>query len=431
MPMIADFPLVVRQPGSAQDVGPFLDVITWVLLITSSLAVLTRLVTKKALRRRVDIDDAFVVAALLTSIGSGIAVCIQTANGLGEDIALLTKSDVVRYEKSAYATKLLYIATLAFAKLSIISLLMILTASVLHRKVGITLATFIAAWGVVSEITAAFECGLKKPWNSNGPDATCLNMPAFWRATGIINMLTDLTLIFFPVHVIVTLQMSVGKRLTILLFFGARSLDIIATGIQLAYADAFNSPNHTRALWKWTLTTQIIQCITIVTSCIPYLRPLLESIPSGMYGADELRRRGTPSFLGYSKGKDGNYKLSDVSTSSGRSARSHVNGTRKNSMSPNNGKLTSHCNSASGIPGGVPRPDGENLGVEISAQYHVGERSWEENSTRSEPKIIKTTVVTSEWEEVEGAEEEASSERFTRHIRINDTKSSKALKGLV
>lgn len=47
---------------------------------------------------------------------------------------------------------------------------------------------------------------------------------AFWQGMGVINMLTDLALILFPVHVIVTLQMSTAKKFTILTFFGARSL---------------------------------------------------------------------------------------------------------------------------------------------------------------------------------------------------------------
>ena len=55
---------VTRQPGS-EDLGPFLNVVTWVLLITSGLAVLTRLVTKRALKRLIDIDDGFVIAALV------------------------------------------------------------------------------------------------------------------------------------------------------------------------------------------------------------------------------------------------------------------------------------------------------------------------------------------------------------------------------
>lgn len=56
---------IPRQPGSRDDLGPFLNVVTWIMLITSALAVVTRLITKRALKRRVDIDDVFVVLALV------------------------------------------------------------------------------------------------------------------------------------------------------------------------------------------------------------------------------------------------------------------------------------------------------------------------------------------------------------------------------
>jgi hypothetical protein len=57
-----------RQIGSSDSprgLGPLLNVVTWILLITSSLAVGTRLITKRALRRRIDVDDLFVIAALV------------------------------------------------------------------------------------------------------------------------------------------------------------------------------------------------------------------------------------------------------------------------------------------------------------------------------------------------------------------------------
>lgn len=57
---------IPRQPGSRDNLGPFLNVVTWILLITSALAVVTRLVTKRALKRRVDVDDAFVLLALVS-----------------------------------------------------------------------------------------------------------------------------------------------------------------------------------------------------------------------------------------------------------------------------------------------------------------------------------------------------------------------------
>ncbi|KAF2786903.1 hypothetical protein K505DRAFT_354168 [Melanomma pulvis-pyrius CBS 109.77] len=407
--------LVARQPGSEKNLGPFLNVITWMLLITSALAVLTRLVTKRALRRRIDVDDAFVVAALIASIGSGIAVNIQTANGLGRDISSLAKSQMIAYEKSEYANKLLYIATLALAKLSIISLMMILTASDLHRRLGITLTTFIAVWGIASVLAAAFQCGIKHPWHSFGQGSSCFSLPAFWRGMGAINMLTDVALILFPVHVIVTLQMSTGKKVTILTFFGARSLDIIATGIQIAWTPAFESSNPTLDLWKWTLTSQIIECITILTSCVPYLRPLLESIPSGMYGADELRRRGTPSELGYSNGKNVSYKLSSTASTAADTSRSKSQGETgiRRFLPILSDNFTSHSNSASGLPGGPRRPDGE-TDVEISAPGIGEERRWETESTGSQAKIMKTTVVSAEWEEAQRSKGSSDEIMITR-----------------
>ena len=108
---------IPRQPGSGDNLGPFLNVVTWILLITSALAVVTRLITKRALKRRVDVDDAFVLLALvrkthylavyprltigvqITSIGSGASVSIQVANGLGREFSTLSEKRIEAYLK--------------------------------------------------------------------------------------------------------------------------------------------------------------------------------------------------------------------------------------------------------------------------------------------------------------------------------------------
>jgi hypothetical protein len=91
--------------------------------------------------------------------------------------SLLAFQHIANYlPQSEYATKLLYIATLALAKLSIISLMMILTASDLHRRLGITLTTFIAVWGVASELAAAFQCGISEPWHFFGQGSKCFSL---------------------------------------------------------------------------------------------------------------------------------------------------------------------------------------------------------------------------------------------------------------
>ena len=84
-------------------------------------------------------------------------------------------ADVPRIQ-AEYANKLLYIATLASAKISIVSLLLLLTASEGHRRVGISLAAFIAVWGLVSVLTAAFQCSRSEPWRAFGAEARCYDM---------------------------------------------------------------------------------------------------------------------------------------------------------------------------------------------------------------------------------------------------------------
>lgn len=345
--------------------------------------------------------------ALALSIASGGAVSLQTHNGLGRDMSLLTQSQLVVYQKAEYANNLLYIATLGLAKLSIISLLIILTASKPHRNLGLALASFIGLWTVFSICLAAFQCGTTEPWRFLGNEEMCFNIVSFWRSVGAINILTDLALITFPVHVVMTLQMSMSKKITILTFFGARSLDIVATAVQMVYLDGFTSPNPTKALWKWTLLAQIIECITIITSCVPYIRPLLESVPSGLYASDNLRRRGTSSEHGVSRSKNSSYQLCSIASRVGTGI---TGSSRKSLYTENTGikrflpmlaqDKTTHTNSASEIPGDPRRLDGA-TDVEITAVHHRhgDDRRWETASTGSHSKIVKTTVVSAEWEE--------------------------------
>lgn len=158
--------------------------------------------------------------------------------------------------------------------------------------------------------------------------------------------------------------------------------------------------------------TQIIECITILTSCVPYLRPLLESIPSGLYGSDEIRRRGTPSELGYSRKKDGSYQLSSTDSKPGdtrpQSRKSRTESGVKRFLPMISQDRTPHANSASGA-GGPRRLDGR-IDVEISAMTHKGEkdRKWETDSIGSNSKILKTTVVSAEWEEAQHQSREGS-----------------------
>ena len=61
------------------------------------------------------------------------------------------------------------------------------------------------------------------------------------------------------------------------------------------------------------MCSQVLQAVTIVSACVPYLRQFLESFPSGLFQSDEIRRRG----LNYADVTDGFHIEDSASTHSG------------------------------------------------------------------------------------------------------------------
>ncbi|EDO02817.1 hypothetical protein SS1G_05294 [Sclerotinia sclerotiorum 1980 UF-70] len=76
------------------------------------------------------------------------------------------------------------------------------------------------------------------------------------------------------------------------------SLVVAAVSCQLYYS---NEEMHDPTFDPWTTTicNQIVQCLSIVTACVPYLKPFLDSLESGMLRTDDLRRRGGTTVEGY------------------------------------------------------------------------------------------------------------------------------------
>ena len=78
---------------------------------------------------------------------------------------------------------------------------------------------------------------------------------------------------------------------------------VIAAAIRIAYlAKESNSGNDmTLKAWPATLCALIVESLSVIAACIPYLKPFLDSLESGMMNNDQLRREGISDL--YSRGK--------------------------------------------------------------------------------------------------------------------------------
>jgi len=242
---------------------------------------ITRLASKYAFAKKLHMDDLLALIALGFNIASVAAVSVEAESGLGQQIQRLDHSQLVRFSKSEYAAGFFYIATLVCAKTSIVVLLNQISPFESHNAMGLGLGVMIILWGISSIFAQAFQCHLPQTWNSI--DAVCFDRAAFWRTFGALNIFTDVALILLPVYMMLGLNMDGKKRAIVISCFGARALDIVVTSVQIAHSGAFNSSNSTFDLVPWTIISQGALCTTIVTSCTPYLRPLLDTLPSGLY----------------------------------------------------------------------------------------------------------------------------------------------------
>lgn len=82
---------------------------------------------------------------------------------------------------------------------------------------------------------------------------------------------------------------------------------------------ALNSADPTFDMWQAAVVTQAVQCIGIVTTCLPSLKIFIDKLESGQLRADDLRRRGKDddSGLYYGGGSGGTYAAHDVRSSRG------------------------------------------------------------------------------------------------------------------
>ncbi|KAL8825326.1 MAG: hypothetical protein Q9191_004485 [Dirinaria sp. TL-2023a] len=132
------------------------------------------------------------------------------------------------------------------------------------------------------------------------------------------------------------------------------------------------SSDPTFDLWLVILVTEIVQSLSLITACIPYLKPFLQALETGM-----IRANGGAQIHGYGTayGSGSSKRLKPLSS---KGNRRQLNGVRMNSLgyAPGEGQLG----------GNLPN----HQTVTVTSRRHAGDSDGDSQS--SESKIIKKTV---------------------------------------
>jgi hypothetical protein len=157
--------VMARSPViSPNSKGPIVNLVGWISMVTMCLSVITVLISKYIMLRKLTWNDLLLTLAMLFSIGQTVATSDQVAAGLGRHLASLSATDYVKFQKAGYAASILYIAALACAKVSTLILLLGLTRLTGHRRPILAVAGFVVVWAVCAIIASAFQCNLPHIW---------------------------------------------------------------------------------------------------------------------------------------------------------------------------------------------------------------------------------------------------------------------------
>lgn len=126
--------------------------------------------------------------------------------------------------------------------------------------------------------------------------------------------------------------------------------------------------------WPTAISTQAVLNLSIITACIPYLKPFFESLESGMIRSDDLRRRGIKLPYGSGSGKSAGSTIQGSGKAPSRLAKAPDVSHELGPLSPNTGNLNFGHQANSTTITATMRDD------------------WDDGSDTSQSKIIRQTT---------------------------------------
>ncbi|KAK8072191.1 hypothetical protein PG996_005539 [Apiospora saccharicola] len=298
---------------TADDRSPLIQALTWFLLLAGFFSICARIVTKYFLRRVMEWDDKLMLAAEASLIGQAVAVSISASRGLGKSIYSLSDETVDGVLQADYAGTPLFLLSLTLIKWSLSAFVRQLSPNKdIEYRVDQGLSFIVGLWFLSAAVVGLFQCRLPKPWDYI-QSHNCIDRRSWWTYVASLNIITEVGYVLVYALVFRRIQVSRRRRFTLQAIFSTRLFPhkrlsthntgtdnqgcrvVIPAVIQLrVFKSSYPSHDLTYDLWLPTVCNQIVACFSVVTACVPYLRPFMESIePDNVVQIDDEETSGS------------------------------------------------------------------------------------------------------------------------------------------
>ncbi|KAF2472809.1 uncharacterized protein BDR25DRAFT_200116, partial [Lindgomyces ingoldianus] len=245
-----------------------------------------RFYSRTVIIQALGVDDWFMLAATIISVGTSIMTCVSTLPAYQTgyhawDLRPEIAANPVKTAQMAMATQLLFVPITGFTKVSILLTYLRIFPSNTTRWFCHILLCFTAVWAAVSFFLALFQCRpVQSYWLiAQYPDRKCMNVALLYYITGGLNILSDFLIFLWPAKDLAKIQISTRQKVTLIAMFSLGIIICIAGVCRIWYTSVYLASYDT--LWNGSTLYAIIAIETsigIVCGCLPACKPLMSKM---------------------------------------------------------------------------------------------------------------------------------------------------------
>ncbi|KAM5383492.1 hypothetical protein ACJZ2D_001941 [Fusarium nematophilum] len=297
------------SPGSGPVVDHSLDgesrsmevcIVLAVFSVLSTIVVALRSYTRLVLLRALGFDDGIMLVAQLLTIGTAVAIGLETKYGLGFHTWVQPREYFIPYMKAFYSSVVVYNIAMCAVKIAILLQYRRIFASRTMQRITFGGVIFMAAWAITLCFLLTLTCiPVAKFWNSTLP-GRCLNSLIIWYVMAGFNLATDVAIFCLPLPMIRSLQLPRKQKVMLFVVFCLGFFTCIISIIRLQtlkLAASTSDPNWDNvgaATWSFIeLNTAII------ATCLPTIRPIFAKAMPRLFGTSVGRSQDRYQYGAY------------------------------------------------------------------------------------------------------------------------------------
>ncbi|PWY80394.1 integral membrane protein [Aspergillus sclerotioniger CBS 115572] len=259
--------------------GPALTIVAFIFLFVTLIVVVVKYGSTLYSKTVSFSTDVPLWIALVIAFIQSLLTQFAVDNGLGRHAHSLSADEFSKYNKFTYAAQLLVILVLSHSKVSTCRLIYRITPGQHIRQASMIVVIIVGLWTVFALFATALQC--RPPWEYL--PSQCAAEGAVAYPIIVINIFTNLALVFIPLIMLWNVQMAFQKRLQIIASFCVRLVVAAVSIIELVYLPTYlHSIDPTWTIVNVDICNELTMYLSIIAACMPSIYRILSSLKSGL-----------------------------------------------------------------------------------------------------------------------------------------------------